>query len=85
MSSIEIVGLIGSLLIVFSMIFKTTNYKGTIAMRIINSAGSIFFIVYGFTLPAISSGITNSILLILNIFYLYKEIKDHKKEHISKE
>ena len=69
MNIIEIVGLIGSFLIVFSMVFKTTKYEGTIAMRIINSAGSIFFIVYGFTLPAISSGITNSILLILNIFY----------------
>lgn len=78
MSKLEIIGLIGSLLIVFSMVFKTTAYKGTIAMRIINSIGSIFFIVYGFTLPALASGITNSILLILNIFYLIKETKDHK-------
>jgi hypothetical protein len=78
MDNIEIIGLIGSILIVFSMIFKTTNYKGTIAMRVINSVGSIFFIVYGFVLPAIASGVTNSILLILNIFYLIKEIRDHR-------
>lgn len=83
MNKLELIGLVGSILIVFSMIFKTTNFKGTILMRIINSVGSIFFIIYGFLLPAYSSALTNSILLVLNIIYLIIEIKSHNKEKIK--
>lgn len=83
MNRLELIGLVGSILIVFSMIFKTTNFKGTILMRIINSVGSIFFIIYGFLLPAYSSALTNSILLVLNIIYLIIEIKSHNKEKIK--
>lgn len=79
MNKLEIIGFIGSLLIVFSMIFKTTNFKGTICMRILNGVGSIFFIVYGFYLPAYATAITNSILLILNIVYLIVEIQFRNK------
>lgn len=75
MNKLEIIGLIGSLLIVFSMIFKTTSFKGTLCMRILNSVGSIFFVIYGFLLPAYATAITNSLLLILNIIYLIIEIK----------
>ena len=32
----EIIGIIASVLIVFSMLFKTTTFKGTVWMRIIN-------------------------------------------------
>lgn len=64
------------MLIVVSMLFKTTSFKGTISMRIINGIGSIFFVVYGFSLPAIATGISNSLLLIINIYYIIKEFKD---------
>lgn len=77
MNKIEIIGLIASILIVVSMVFKTTSFKGTILMRIINAIGSIFFTVYGFSIKAYSTGICNSILFLVNIFYLIKEIKDH--------
>lgn len=79
MNNIEIIGIIASILIVLSMVFKTTNYKGTIAMRIINAIGSVFFVIYGTLLPAWSTMITNAVLFVLNIFYLIKEIKDHQK------
>lgn len=79
MNPIEIIGLIASILIVTSMVFKTTTFKGTILMRIINGVGSIFFIVYGFMIGAWSTGIANSALLIINIVYLIREIKDYKR------
>ena len=79
MNTVEIIGIVASILIVLSMVFKTTDYKGTIAMRVINAAGSIFFVIYGVLLPAWSTMATNAALFCLNIFYLIKEIKDHNK------
>lgn len=79
MNKIEIIGLIASILIIFSMIFRTTNFKGTIYMRIINSIGSIFFVIYGLLLPAYSSAITNGVLFVLNIIYLIIEVKYNNK------
>lgn len=80
MSTTEIYGLIASFLIVFSMVFKTTTYRGTMLMRIINGIGSIFFVIYGLLLPAFSTFLANAVLFFINIFYIYKEMKDHQKE-----
>lgn len=77
---LEVIGIIASVIIVFSMIFKTTTFRGTILMRIINGIGSAFFIVYGLMLPAYSTAICNACTFIINIFYLFKEIKDNKKQ-----
>ena len=79
MNKIEIIGIIASLLVVFSMVFKTTTFKGTMAMRIINLAGSVFFIVYGFILPAYATAITNSCAFCINLFYIFKESYDRRK------
>lgn len=81
---VEIIGIIAGILIVFSMVFKTTNFKGTIAMRIINSAGSIFFVVYGFMAFAYSTAITNAVLFILNIVYLFVEVRAHGRKQKAK-
>ena len=80
MNPIEIVGIIASLFIVVSMCFKTTAFKGTIIMRIINGLGSIVFVVYGVLLPALATLITNACAFVINLFYLVKEIRDHKRE-----
>lgn len=79
MNPVEIFGLIASALIITSMAFKTTNYKGTMLMRAINLIGSTAFIIYGLYLPAYSTALTNACGFILNIIYLFKEYKDHKK------
>lgn len=44
---VEIVGIVASVFIVFSLVFKTTTFKGTLLLRILNSLGCIFFITYG--------------------------------------
>jgi len=76
---LEIVGILASVLIVSSMVFKTTSYKGTIAMRSINLVGSVVFVVYGIMLPAYATAIANACLIFINLFYLLKEIRDHNK------
>ena len=75
---LEVIGLIAAIIIVFSMIFKTTTFRGTILMRILNGLGSVFFIIYGFALSAYGTAICNCCLFLINIYYLFKEIKDNK-------
>lgn len=81
MNITEIIGLIASIFIVCSMCFKTTTFKGTIFMRVINALGSVGFIIYGFTLPALATAITNCFAFMVNTFYLFKELKDHNKSN----
>lgn len=50
----DFIGIIASIFIVFSMVFKTTTFKGTICMRVINSVGSAFLLstVFGLSVEA---------------------------------
>lgn len=82
---VDIIGLTASLLVVFSMIFKTTTYKGTMLMRTLNLIGSVFFIVYGMMLPAYATAVTNMAVFVLNIVYLVKEYKDHNNKQKENE
>lgn len=85
MNKFESLGLVASALIVFSMLFKTSNYKGTLIMRAVNALGSIAFTIYGFLLPAYSTGIANAILFIIHVVYFCIEFKDYKKTKNKKE
>ena len=73
---IEVIGIVATLLICFSMCFKTTSIKGSIWMRSINIAGSTVFMLYGLLLPAWSTAILNGILIIINICHLVMLIKN---------
>lgn len=78
----EIVGVLGSILIAISMMFKTTTDRGVMWLRIFNLIGSIVFVIYGILLPAYSTIILNCICVILNIIGLIKivqKIKENKK------
>lgn len=72
---IEIIGILATLLILASMCFKTTSYKGSFWMRTINIAGCVVFMVYGIFLPAISTAILNGALVIVNTYHLIMLIK----------
>lgn len=76
----ESIGIIASVFIVFSLVFKTTTFKGTLLLRILNSLGCIFFIIYGGLIEAWSTLIANAACLIINIIYTIIEIKNHKKQ-----
>ena len=78
--AIELIGIASTVLILFSMLFKTTTLKGDIRMRALNLAGSAVFVVYGCLLPAISTAILNGALVIVNIYHLVTLIKESKKQ-----
>ena len=77
---IEILGIFATLMIIVSMACKTMTYKGSVVMRITNIVGSVAFTVYGFLLPAYSTGVLNAILIVVNTYHLVKLIKEHKAQ-----
>jgi len=76
---IEIIGIASTLLILASMLFKTTTIKGSILMRTLNLLGSAVFVVYGVLLPAISTAILNAALVLVNSYHLIVLIKEKNK------
>ena len=78
--AIEIIGIVSTLFILTSMLFKTTTLKGSLIMRILNLTGSAVFVVYGCLLPAISMAILNAALVIINSFHLILLLKEKTKE-----
>ena len=77
---VEIVGIVASVFIVFSLAFKTTTFKGTLLLRILNNLGCIFFVVYGALVGARSTLIANAACLVINLIYTVVEINNHKKQ-----
>ncbi|MBE5736312.1 MAG: uroporphyrinogen decarboxylase [Clostridiales bacterium] len=75
---VEIIGIAATVLILFSMLFKTTTLVGDIRMRVLNLVGSIVFVVYGCLLPAISTAILNGGLVIVNTYHLIMLIREYK-------
>lgn len=71
---IEICGMVATILVFVS--FLPTNIKW---IRWLNLAGSVFFIIYGFSVGALWNGLTNVGLLFVQAFHLskiyYKERK----------
>ena len=67
----EWVGYIASIVLIISFMMKNVS-----TLRIVNSVGALLFVVYGIMLtiswPII---ITNSFILVLNIYYLTKKDK----------
>ncbi|MBO5394443.1 MAG: hypothetical protein J6A28_00865 [Clostridia bacterium] len=81
---IEIIGIVSTVLILFSMLFKTTTLVGDIRMRALNLVGSVVFVVYGALLPAISTAVLNGALVIVNTFHLISLCRQYKKEKQEK-
>ena len=77
---IELIGISSTVLILISMLFKTTTIKGSILMRSLNIAGSVVFVVYGCLLPAISTAVLNTALVIVNTYHLVLLIKESKNQ-----
>ena len=76
---IEIVGIVATVLIFASMCFKTSTFKSTLILRLLNIVGSAIFVVYGALLPAISTAVLNGLLVIVNTIHLVLLIKNRKK------
>ena len=80
---IEIIGIVSTIFILISMLFKTTTLKGSIWMRGLNIVGSIIFVVYGVLLPAISTAVLNGVLVFVNAYHFIMLIKEYKKSQTS--
>jgi hypothetical protein len=77
---VEFIGIIAAVLILVSMIFPTMSFRGSVCMRIINTSGSMVFIIYGILLPAIATLVANVGIFIVNIVHLYILIKNQKSK-----
>ncbi|WP_419726912.1 YgjV family protein [Terrisporobacter petrolearius] len=64
---IELVGYVASVLIAISLTM-TDMYK----LRIINSIGCLMFVIYGLNVGAYPVALANAIIIIINIYNLYK-------------
>lgn len=64
---IELVGYVASFLIAISLTM-TDMYK----LRIINSIGCLMFVIYGLNVGAYPVALANAIIIIINIYNLYK-------------
>lgn len=69
----EIIGLIATLLTLFSFLVK-----GEAKIRIINAIGCVFFVIYGLLIHALSVWLLNGIVLIVNVYRGIKLIKEGK-------
>ena len=77
---IEICGGIATILVFVS--FLPSNIKW---IRWLNLLGSIFFIIYGFSVGAIWNGLTNLGLFFVQIFHLVKIYNEERKsKNVSK-
>ena len=68
---IELVGFIATTLICISFIPKDIRI-----IRWLNLIGSIFFVIYGFTVGAFWTGIMNIAIIIIQLFHLNKIRKE---------
>ena len=60
-------GIIAGVLILISFAFKNVN-----TIRLVNIFAAIMFVIYGVLIDGIPLIITNSLLIIINVFYLGK-------------
>ena len=72
--TVELVGYLASILIAIPLTM-TDMYK----LRIINSIGCLMFVIYGLNVGAYPVALANTIIIIINIYNLYKlRVKNDK-------
>lgn len=82
---IEVVGIIASLFIFSSLTFKCLTVKRNILMRVLNSVGSLVFVIYG-VLLLLQGGfgwalvVSNSLLCGFNLYHIIRLCLTLKKK-----
>ena len=71
---IEIVGYIGSLLVLVSFLMTSV-----VKLRIVNTIGSIIFMLYALIIKSYPTAIMNFFLVLINLHFLWKTSKSSKK------
>ena len=81
---VEILGIVATLFILAGFCFKTMTFWGSFFLRLLNTMGSIIFVVYGILLPAIATAVLNSALIVVNGYYLIRLIVERQKNKKAK-
>lgn len=79
MNMLEIIGYIGSALVVISMLMSSI-----IRLRIINTVGSIISAIYALFCGAIPLALMNICLIVINVYNLVKVLKSEKSYELIK-
>lgn len=72
----EAVGLVATVLLVISLCFNTKTFKGTLCMRVLNLLCSGVWIVYGVLLGLLATFVSNSLCVLINLYYLILAVKN---------
>lgn len=75
MLEIEIIGILSTVVLILSMAWPSNNKKNISIMRIVNAISCVGFIIYSIFFSAYSTIISNSIILGIDIWYLYKALR----------
>ncbi len=78
MNWIEFVGIMASVFVLVSFVFKNQ-----LIIRSINVVGCIVFVVYGLLIHSLSIWILNGILIFVHGYYIVKCIRDNSKTNKS--
>ena len=76
----ELIGTIGSVIVLVSMCFNVEKPIGNLVLRILNWVGCFVYIYYGILISSISVLLLNGILLVIDSYYLVKLIINWKKK-----
>ena len=76
---IEIVGYIGSLLVLVSMLMTSV-----VKLRVVNTIGSVIFTVYALIIGSIPTAIMNIAIVIINIQFLWKMSRMGKEYEVTR-
>lgn len=76
----ELIGTIGSVIVLVSMCFNVEKPIGNLILRILNWVGCFVYIYYGILISSISVLLLNGILLVIDSYYLVKLIINWKKK-----
>lgn len=73
---IEIFGTLATLIILVSFLQTTT-----LRIRIVNSIGSLMFVIYGLTIGAFSVWLLNGMCILINVYYILKYVRESAQSY----
>ena len=74
---VALIGLLASIIVLFSMCFNARTARGEFLMRIVNLVGSVVSVIYGVLLGPPGAGmiLLNGILVFVNLYYIVKSLR----------